>query len=101
MASQGTNAGGARTGPGAALSCRELVELVTAYREEALSPDERARFEAHLATCPPCVHYVEQLDLTVRAVGGLNAEIEQAPATQALLEVFRAWNAERHKAGHE
>ena len=91
---------GADAGAGDELSCRELVELVTAYREAALPPEEHARFEAHLAQCPPCIHYVEQLDLTVRALGGLNARIEQDPSTQQLLDLFRTWKAEpREPAG--
>ena len=32
-----------------ALSCQELVELVTAYLEGALPPEEHARVEEHLA----------------------------------------------------
>lgn len=95
MSGDRTNTGGG-TGAGytgTELSCRELVELVTAYHEGALAPDERARFEAHLAICPPCVYYVEQLDLTVRALGGLNTQIEQSQATQELLKLFRAWKA--------
>lgn len=91
MGSGGTNTRDDSGDTGAELSCRELVELVTAYREGALAPDERSRFESHLVICPPCVHYVEQLDLTVRALGGLNAEIEQEPFTQELLKLFRAW----------
>lgn len=75
------------------LTCRELVELVTAYREGTLPPDERARFDAHLAVCPPCVRYVEQLDLTIRALGGLNEQIETNPHTLDLLRIFREWKA--------
>lgn len=73
------------------LTCQELVELVTAYREGTLPPEERRRFDAHLAVCPPCVRYVEQLDLTIRALGGLNEHVEQAPDTQRLLRVFSEW----------
>ena len=110
MPSDGTNAGNAGNSgsagsgsrsTGTELSCRELVELVTAYREGALPPDDRARFETHLAICPPCVRYVEQLDLTVRALGGLNDQIEdqieQEPSTQELLKLFRTWKAEPHE----
>lgn len=96
MPSEKTNTGSAGGGTGYTgpeLSCRELVELVTAYREGALAAEERVRFEAHLAICPPCVRYVEQLDLTVRAVGDLNEEIEQASSTQELLTLFRSWKA--------
>ena len=43
------------------LNCRELVELVTAYLEGALSSGERKRFDAHLAGCDGCTTYVEQM----------------------------------------
>lgn len=84
---------------GHVLTCQELVELVTAYREGALPPHDRARFEAHLADCPPCERYVDQVDMTVRALGGLDAQVakqvEQEPAMQELLRLFRTWKSER------
>lgn len=76
------------------LTCQELVELVTAYRDGALPPEEQQRFDAHLAVCPPCVRYVEQLDQTIRAVGGLCDEVEQEPDTLELLRAFSAWKRE-------
>lgn len=81
---------------GEELTCQELVELVTAYREGSLPPSDNARFEAHLAVCPPCVNYVEQIDTTVRALGSLDehiTEIEQDPATLELLKTFRSWKS--------
>lgn len=75
------------------MTCQELVELVTAYRDGTLPSEERQRFDAHLAVCPPCVWYVEQLDQTVRALGGLNEQIEQDSSTQDLLRIFRDWKA--------
>ncbi|MGH2517718.1 MAG: zf-HC2 domain-containing protein [Ktedonobacterales bacterium] len=80
------------------LTCKELVELVTAYREDALPPKDRARFDAHLSVCPPCVTYVEQIDTTMRSLGALDEQIavvEQEPATQELLRVFRTWKADK------
>ncbi|MGN6358798.1 MAG: anti-sigma factor family protein, partial [Thermomicrobiales bacterium] len=56
------------------LSCQELVELVTDYLEGALSAEDRARFEAHLATCRGCTAYVEQMRLTIRLVHRLSAD---------------------------
>jgi anti-sigma factor RsiW len=47
------------------LSCQELVELVTDYLEGALAHEELARFEAHLATCPGCEIYLEQVRTTI------------------------------------
>jgi anti-sigma factor RsiW len=50
------------------MTCQELVELVTDYLEDALTPEERERFEAHLDDCPGCRAYVEQMRVTIRLV---------------------------------
>jgi anti-sigma factor RsiW len=75
----------------APLTCRELVELVTDYLEDVLSPAERERFEQHLAICPGCVRYVEQLRETIRMTGGLRDEDLPAQARDELLAQFRDW----------
>ena len=72
------------------LECRELVELVTEYLEDALPVPERERFEAHLAECEGCRRYVEQMrtaiGLTRRA-----ADIQERPELAGLLEAFRGY----------
>jgi anti-sigma factor RsiW len=73
------------------LSCRELVELVTDYFEDALPPAARARFEEHVAACGGCSLYVEQLRATISAVGRLEPEAVPRDAEAALLDAFRDW----------
>ena len=71
------------------LVCREFVELVTAYLDDALPDAERVRFEAHLAECDGCAGYLED---TRRLVGSLQEATEPPadPATrEALLRAFR------------
>jgi anti-sigma factor RsiW len=75
------------------LTCRELVELVTAYLEGALPLPERRRFEAHLRGCESCWAYLEQIRLTIRSVGGLAEDDVPAPALDSLLGAFRRWKA--------
>jgi anti-sigma factor RsiW len=75
----------------AEISCRELVELVTDYLEGAMPAAQRTRFEEHLVTCGPCVHYLEQMRATQRAVGTLGAEEVDHHAREALLAAFRTW----------
>jgi anti-sigma factor RsiW len=70
------------------LACRELVELVTDYLEDALPADVRERFEAHLAECDACDAYVEQVRTTIR-LAGRAAALEEPGETTALLEMFR------------
>jgi anti-sigma factor RsiW len=71
------------------LACREFVELVTDYLAGALPPEQRARFEAHLAQCDGCTGYLED----IRAVSATLPETELPvadPATHAtLLKAFR------------
>ena len=52
-----------------AMDCNELVELVTAYLDDALDADTKSRFESHLGDCDGCENYLQQFRETVRAVG--------------------------------
>jgi anti-sigma factor RsiW len=71
------------------ISCREVVELVTDYLDGALTPADHERFTAHLAACPPCVSYVEQVRTTARLAAA--AEFEQRPDAAVLLDAFRSF----------
>ena len=75
------------------LSCQELVELVTDYLEGVLPEAERARFDAHLATCAGCQTYVEQMRATLRVTGELTPASLTPEGEESLLEAFRAWRA--------
>ena len=75
------------------LSCQEFVELVTEYLEGTMAPEERERFDAHLAVCDPCTIYLEQMGQTVRAVGGLTPEDLSPEAESVLLDAFRGWKS--------
>ena len=83
-----------RRSAGDPVSCRELVELVTDYLEDALPAPERRRVDAHLAHCPHCSAYLEQLGATLDALGTLTEDDLSEPARDDLLEVFRAFLAE-------
>lgn len=74
------------------MACRELVELVTDYLEDRLSPVDRARFEAHLAECEACRTYLEQFRKTIRALGRLPEESLSPEARDTLLAAFRRWS---------
>jgi len=73
------------------LSCQEIVELVTDYLEGALPAGDRARFDAHLATCPHCRIYLQQMRQTIAGMGHLPAAAVSPEALQTLLEHFRRW----------
>lgn len=72
------------------LTCQDVVELVTAYLDNALPLDDRRRFEAHLAGCKDCRNYLEQMRRTIEATG--RARLELPPELEEkLLEAFRDW----------
>jgi hypothetical protein len=73
------------------LSCQDLVELVNDYLEELLDCHVRVRFEAHLAACPPCRTYVDQMRLTIAVTGRIDPAELSASARLSLLEAFRSW----------
>jgi anti-sigma factor RsiW len=75
------------------MACRELVEVVTDYLEGTMGAADRARFEAHLAECPYCVNYLDQMRETIAALGGLSEESIGPRAREELLEAFRGWRA--------
>ena len=70
------------------ISCREVVELVTAYLDGALGPEDAARMAAHLQLCEPCVAYVEQIRTTTRLTAAAARELELRPDRDALLRAF-------------
>jgi predicted anti-sigma-YlaC factor YlaD len=73
------------------LSCQELVELVTEYLEGTLPTHERVRFENHLAICPSCGNYLDQMRRTIQMVGALKEEAIPDEAKEQLLHAFRLW----------
>ena len=73
------------------LTCQELVELVTDYLEGTLPAADRARFEDHLAQCPNCSTYLEQMRQTIRALGMLPEESILPEVQHELLQLFRTW----------
>ena len=78
-----------------ALTCQELVELVTDYFEDALPVPERARFDAHIADCEHCTAYLEQMRTTIVLTGRLRSEELAPDSVEPLLEAFRGWHRGR------
>ena len=81
------------------LVCRQMVELVTDYLEGGLSRKDRRRFERHLAACPNCTAYLEQMRSTIRATGALTPDDLSPTARDELTALYRAWRAEGPPGG--
>jgi len=76
------------------LTCKELVEVLTDYLEDALEPAERADIERHLAICHGCLNYVEQMRSTIDLLGRIPDD-EGTVHSKRLLSIFREWQAGR------
>ena len=74
-----------------AMACQELVEVITDYLEGTLPEVDLTRFEAHLASCPSCQEYVEQMRALVRLSGKLSTRSLEPATVDSLLSAFRRW----------
>ena len=75
-------------GPGTGIRCDRLVELVTDYLEEVLDEAVVAEFDAHLARCPGCDAYVDQMRQTAHQLGHVSLDGLSDAAHARLLDAF-------------
>jgi anti-sigma factor RsiW len=75
------------------LVCRQAVELVTDYLEGRLPRRQRRRFESHLAACPHCTRYLDQIRTTVAALGRVEVEDLDAATRDGLIELYQRYRA--------
>ena len=75
------------------LVCQQVVEIVTAYLEDALSRSDRRRLEKHLSGCPLCTEYLAQIRETIKLAGRLEPDDLSPEMRSDLTEVYRRWLA--------
>jgi anti-sigma factor RsiW len=61
------------------------------YLDRRLPSGEVSRLERHLAECPHCHEYLEQLRLTIDALGRVEPEDLSPEALDDLVAVYRRW----------
>lgn len=74
---------------GTAISCQEVVEVVTDYLEGRLPPEDVAIFEAHLELCDGCRWYLDQMRITIATVGRVEDEELSAELRDTVIAAFR------------
>ena len=72
-----------------ALSCQQVVELVTDYLEGALGRRDRRRVARHLAACAACTAYVQQMRETLSLLGTVPVDTLSVEAQETLVNAFR------------
>jgi len=77
---------------GADLACKEFVELVTAYLDDALPDDVRAGVDEHLEVCDGCQNVLAQWRTLIDLAGQLTgADIDNTDelTRDQLISTFR------------
>ena len=77
----------------ASLVCQQAVELAGEYVEGTLSWRARRRYRRHVAACPHCHEYLEQLRDVIAAAGRPEADALSPDARDALVDLYRQWKA--------
>ena len=80
--------------PRRVIVCREAVELVTDYLEDALTQAQRRRFEAHLAHCPDCPEYLAQVRAIVALAGRVTPDDLTPRMREGFIWLYRQWQAD-------
>ena len=75
------------------MKCSEVVELMTAYLDGALSVADRANFEKHISGCDGCRAHLAQLRTARMLMGRVADEPMAEPLKAELMHAFRNWKA--------
>jgi anti-sigma factor (TIGR02949 family) len=71
------------------LACNQVVELVADYLDGALPEPDARRLEHHLATCPGCAEYLQQLRTIAGSLRGVTDESFPPEMRDGLIADFR------------
>jgi predicted anti-sigma-YlaC factor YlaD len=73
------------------LNCHDLTLLVTEYLDGNMGMFRRMQFDIHVAMCPDCRRYLDQMKETTRVLGQV-PPVALPPEVEAeMLDLFRAW----------
>lgn len=83
-----------RLAPRRDLVCRQAVELVTDYLEDALGRADRRRFEKHLTGCPHCTEYLAQMRVTIALTGQITPDDLTPVMRTEFIALYQRWRAD-------
>ena len=69
------------------MTCRDVIDVLADYLEQALTPEIAADLERHLAGCEPCRAYLATYRRT-RALGAQATRLEMPDEMKARLRQF-------------
>lgn len=81
------------------ITCRDFVEFLWAYVSGELPPDQRFEFDAHMAICPHCIHYLDSYSKTVQLEKTAFEDLDEPVPAGMPDELVSAILAARGKSG--
>jgi anti-sigma factor RsiW len=81
---------------GQPMVCRDLVELVTDYLDDAMYSATRSAVAEHLQSCDDCAAYVAQLRSTMTGLGSVSERPLDPAICARLMAAFRDWSINTH-----
>jgi len=72
------------------MTCRELIELLDAYRNREVSPEVLAACEEHLRLCPSCVAYLDSYEKTIALGRAAFADLDAPVPAEVPEDLVRA-----------
>jgi len=71
------------------ITCKDCVDLLMEYVEQSLDPGVKQRLDEHLASCPPCIHFLKSYKKCSELTGQLKEQKVQIPVElENRLKVF-------------
>jgi anti-sigma factor RsiW len=77
------------------LTCRDVIDLLADYLDEALAPEVLRRFERHLGECAACVAYLR----TYRRTRELTGEVTRVAMPEEVKTRLRQFLLEQLRQG--
>lgn len=80
------------------MTCKEFIDILDAYLEGELTPEQRAEISKHLHLCPECVDYLDSYRFTIRAARDCGCGADDPVPTDVPEELVQAVLAAFKKA---
>ena len=71
------------------MNCEQVTRAASDFLERKLKLRDRMAILLHIAMCPGCRVYVEQMRLTILGLRSLNRPLGAGPGVESLLDRYR------------
>jgi anti-sigma factor RsiW len=61
------------------ITCKDCVDLLIDYVDQTLDPTAQKRLDEHLASCPPCIHFLKSYRKCAEFSGQMRDQKVQIP----------------------